>query len=70
MLYIQCCLFRFWNKVLYGTPNKSEVTSISVDNQKFLLSIRITLLIKWKYKMLSQICKVVTLTTNSLNLDI
>ena len=26
----------------YGTPNTSEVTSIFVDNQKFVLSIRIT----------------------------
>ena len=54
----------------YGTPNTSEVTSSFVDNQKFVLSIRITLLIILMYKMHSQICKVVTLTTNSLNLDI
>ena len=39
---------------MYGMPNTSEVTSIFVDNQKFVLSIRITLLIIWKYKMLPQ----------------
>ena len=55
---------------IYGTPNTSEVTSSFVDNQKSVLSIRITLLIILRYKMHSQICKVVTVTTNSLNLDI
>ena len=37
----------------YGTPNTSEVTSIFTDNKKFVLSIKITLLIIWNYKMLS-----------------
>ena len=60
------CIFIYDGHDLYGTPNTSEVTSSFVDNQKFVLSIRITLLIILRYKMHSQICKVVTLTTNSL----
>ena len=31
-----------YNWLDYGTPNTSEVTNIFVDNQKFVLSIRIT----------------------------
>ena len=40
------------------------------DHTPSMLAIRITLLIILRYKMHCQICKVVTLTTNSLNLDI
>ena len=68
--YIKTIILIFRHMDLYGMPNTSEVTSSFVDNQKFVLLIRITLLIMLKYKMFSQISKVVTLTTNNLNLDI
>ena len=57
-------------KFVLTIRNLCSQSEICVDNQKFVLAIRITLLIILRYKMHSQICKVVTLTTNSLNLDI